>query len=218
MFTELEILENAHKAYTKGDASFQIEKGKCALLVIDMQDEFVKPGWASSWIPQATRQVKTIKKVIDACRNNNVPVIYTVFSNTNNFLDRPKYGNTMPIQYPEMGFDESWFRDGNIWHEIKPNEEEIIIHKPSYGAFFDTPLDSILKKIEKDTIIICGTLANCCCGTTARQGYERGYKVVFGSDINSTYTDEMLDSEIKVLRLAFAKIMNSDEIISIINS
>src|SRR5512136_2937452 len=120
MFTEIEILENAKKAYTTGDAKFDIEKGKCALLVIDMQDEFVKPGWASSWIPQATKQVSTIKKVIDACRRNNVPIIYTVFSNTNSYLDRPLYGNTMPIQYPEMGYEESWFRDGNIWHEITP--------------------------------------------------------------------------------------------------
>jgi isochorismate hydrolase len=41
MFTEQEILENAKKAYTTGDAEFTIEKEKCALLVIDMQDEFV---------------------------------------------------------------------------------------------------------------------------------------------------------------------------------
>jgi len=127
-------------------------------------------------------------------------------------------GNTMPLQYPEMGNDEVWFRDGNIWSELQPLENEIVIHKPSYGAFFDTPLDSILKKMGKDTIIISGTLANICCGTTARQGYERGYKVVYGSDINSTYTDEMLENEIRILRLAFAKIRTSDEIIKIINS
>ena len=218
MFTEQEVLENAKKAYSTGDAKFNIVKERCALLVIDMQDEFVKPNWAPTWIPQATKQVSSIKRVVDACRNNNVPVIFTVFSNTNNYLDRPMCGNTMPLQYPEMGNDEVWFRDGNIWSELQPLENEIVIHKPSYGAFFDTPLDSILKKMGKDTIIISGTLANICCGTTARQGYERGYKVVYGSDINSTYTDEMLENEIRILRLAFAKIRTSDEIIKIINS
>jgi nicotinamidase-related amidase len=218
MFTELEILENAKKAYTTGDAIFHIEKEKCVLLVIDMQDEFVKPAWAPTWIPQATKQVSTIRRVINACRDNNVPVMYTVFSNTNNYLDRPLYGKTMPLQYPEMGHNELWFRDGNIWHELRPRDDEIVIHKPSYGAFYDTPLDSILKKMGKDTIIISGTLANICCGTTARQGYERGYKVVYGSDINSTYTDEMLENEIKILRLAFAKIRNSQEIIKIISA
>jgi nicotinamidase-related amidase len=218
MFTEFEILENAKNAYINGDANFTIEKEMCSLLVIDMQDEFVKPGWASTWIPEATRQVGKISKVISACRDHNIPVIYTVFSNTHNYLDRPLHGNSMPIQFPEMGSNELWFRDGNIWHELKPQKNEIVIHKPSYGAFYDTPLDSILKRMRKDTIIICGTLANCCCGTTARQGYERGYKVVFGSDINSTYTEEMLENEIRVLRLAFAKIRNSEEIIEIIRS
>ena len=38
----------------------------------------------------------------------------------------------------------------------------------------------------KDTVIICGTFTNYCSGTTARQAYERGFKVVFGSDITAT--------------------------------
>ena len=46
MFTEQEVLENAKKAYSTGDAKFNIVKERCALLVIDMQDEFVKPNWA----------------------------------------------------------------------------------------------------------------------------------------------------------------------------
>lgn len=215
MFTEESILQAAQKAYKNGCASFPVDLQKAALLVIDMQDEFVKPGWASSWIPEATRQVEKIACVIRFCRQNAVPVIFTVFSRTHSFMDRPKSGKYMPNRFPELAADPGWFQDGRVWHQLQPAADEIVIHKPSYGAFFDTLLDTILKGMEKDTVIICGTLTNCCCGTTARQAYERGYYVVFGSDITSTYSREMQEAEIDTLRFAFAKIMSAEEILNL---
>ena len=213
-YTEKIVLQAALDAYNSGDVRFGIESGKCALIVIDMQDEFVKPGWTSSWIPEATRQVPKIKKLIDFCRHKNIPVIYTAFRDSHLFKDRPRTGDLMPNRYPQLGSDPSWFKEGKIWHEIKPEDDEIVIYKPSYGAFYDTALETILKNLEKDTIIICGTLTNYCCATTARQGYERGFKVIFGSDITSTDSPEMQEPELKVLRKGFAKVMDLEAIIN----
>ena len=89
-----------------------------------------------------------------------------------------------------------------------------MIHKSSYGAFYDTPLETILKNLEKDTVIICGTLTNYCCGMTARQAYERSFRVVFGSDITATDDPEMQEPELKVLRKGFAKVMDLEAIIN----
>ncbi len=211
-YSENILLNAAKAAYDQGDVVFEVIPSKCALLVIDMQNEFVKPEWTSSWIPEATRQVPKIKSLIEICRNLNIPVIYTAFKDTNFFLDRPKTGNLMPNRYSELGSDPAWFKEGKIWHELAPQENEIIIYKPSYGAFFDTPLDTILKNLGKDTIIICGTLTNYCCGMTARQGYERGYKVIFGSDITSIDDPSMREPELKVLRKGFAKVMDLESI------
>lgn len=212
-YTE-DILKKAAKdAYLNGDVKFEIVAKNCALIVIDMQDEFVKPGWTSSWIPEATRQVSNIKKLIYYCRKKNIPVIYTAFKDTHFFKDRPKTGDFMPNRYPALGSDPAWFKHGNIWHELEPDENDIVIYKPSYGAFYDTPLSTILNNLEKDTIIICGTLTNYCCGTTARQGYERGFKVIFGSDVTSTDDPEMQEPELKVLRKGFAKVMTLEDII-----
>lgn len=212
-FTEELLLKTALEAYKTGSANFEFIPSNSALLVIDMQDEFVKPGWTSSWIPEATRQVPLIKSLIEKCRRNDLPVIYTAFKDTNFFIDRPRSGNSMPNRYPGLGSSPDWFRDGNIWHELEPKEDEIVIYKPSYGAFYDTPLETILKNLGKDTVIICGTLTNYCCGTTARQAYERGFKVVFGSDVTSTDVPEMQEPELQVLRKGFAKVMNLEEIL-----
>ena len=213
--TEEEVLKLARNAYENGEAQFSFVKERSALLVIDMQEEFVKPNWAPSWIPEATRQAPKIKKLIEHCRSRNIPVIYTVFSQTNNYLDRPLSGKFMPNRYPEITIDPAECYDGGkVWNELSPREDEIVIHKPSYGAFYDTPLETILKNLGKDTVIICGTLTNYCCGTTARQAYERGFYVIFGSDVTSTDDPEMHEPELKVLRKGFAKVMTCEEIIN----
>src|SRR5215471_6700623 len=214
VFTEQEVLTLAKRAYEEGRATFEVVPSRCALLVIDMQDEFVKPGWTPFWVPEATRQVPRIKRLNEPCRKQGIPVIFTAFAQTHHYADRPKSGAFMPNRYVDLGQDEpSWFHDGTIWHELAPLEDEIVVYKPSYGAFYDTPLETILKNLEKDTVIICGTLTNFCCGTTARQAYERGFKVVFGSDITATDAPTLQEPELQVLRKGFAKVGSLDEIL-----
>ena len=208
------MLALAKKAYEEGVTSFAIVRDKCALLVVDMQDEFVRPHWTPFWVPEATRQVAKIRALVEFCRHIGIPVIFTAFAYTHKFLDRPGSGGSMPNRYTEISdHNSSWFREGRIWHELAPLENEVIILKPSYGAFHDTPLETILRNLGRDTVIICGTLTNFCCGTTARQAYERGFKVIFGSDITSTDDPSMQEPELKVLRKGFAKVLSSEQII-----
>ncbi len=214
-FTEEFLLQLARKAYTQGDAQFEIKPEKCALLVIDMQDEFVKPHWSPDWVPEATKQVPRVKKLIEHCRTKKIPVIYTVYSKTHNYMDRPKTGKFMPGRYSDLDIDFSLFyQDGQVWQELEPREDEIVIRKSSYGAFYDTPLETILKNMEKDTVIITGTLTNYCCSNSARQAYERSFKVVFGSDVTAADDPEMQEFELKVMRKGFAKVLTADEIIA----
>jgi len=218
-YNEQEVLNLARQAYSEGQAKFGIVPEKCALLVIDMQEEFVKPGWTPYWIPESTRQVNSIKSLIEFCRSKHIPVIYTAFGPTNRFLDRPKTGESMPNRYAEVGIDHfSWFKEPKICSELAPQQNDLVILKPSYGAFYDTPLETILKNLDKDTVIICGTLTNFCCSTTARQAYERGFKVVFGSDVTSTDDPAMQEPELRVLRKGFARVLSQAQIIEALRS
>lgn len=110
--------------------------------------------------------------------------------------------------------DDAWFRDGQIWHELSPHDGDLVILKPSYGAFYDTPLETILRNLNRDTVIIAGTLSNFCCGMTARQAYERGFKVVFGGDITATDDRELHEAELRVIRKRFGLVMTAEEIIT----
>jgi nicotinamidase-related amidase len=69
-----------------------------------------------------------------------------------------------------------------------------------------------------DTVVICGTLTNFCCGTTARQAYERGFKVIVGSDVTATDDPELHAAELKTLRKGFAMVTTSTAIIKKLES
>jgi nicotinamidase-related amidase len=213
-FSEDEVVALARHAYRHGTAGIQLVADRTALLVIDMQDEFVRPGWTPYWVPEATRRVPQIARLVAACRARGVPVAYTLFSATHGYLDRPTTGAAMPNRYPELGAtDPAWFRDGRIWQELAPEPAEVVIHKPSYGAFYDTPLATILRNLGRDTVIISGTLTNLCCGTTARQAYERGFQVVVGSDVTATNDPAVHEHELMTLRYGFARVLTTEEII-----
>jgi nicotinamidase-related amidase len=213
-YSERDVLQLATEAYSE-NPSFEVKPERTALLVIDMQDEFVRPHWTPFWVPAATRNVKRVKGLVDYCRRRNIPVIFTAFAKTHSFLDRPRMEAFMPNRYRDkVPDDPSYFRDGRIWHELSPRKGEVVIHKPSYGAFYDTPLESILKNLGKDTVIICGTLTNFCCGATARQAYERGFKVIVGSDVTATDDPELHEAELKTLRKGFAMVATSAHIIN----
>jgi nicotinamidase-related amidase len=213
--TEEEILDQAKQQYEHESANITLNPQKTALLVIDMQDEFIKPHWTHFWIPRATRIVPTINQIIRTCRDKKIPIIFTVYSKTHNYLDRPHTLWNMPSRSFTKEIDQSTlFQKGRIWKDLSQEKNDIIIHKSSYGAFYDTPLETILKNLKKDTVIITGTLTNYCCSMTARQAYERGFKVIFSSDATATHFPELQEYELKILRRGFAKIMASEEIIS----
>lgn len=217
-YTEELVKKKANGAYENGDANFLINPYDCALLVIDMQYEYVKPEWTPHWIPDATKKINKIKNLIGDCRDKNIPVIYTAIKEISNGLDKPLTSEIMPNNYPHFGYDESWFKNGTIINELKPLNNEIVIYKASYGAFYNTSLEIILRNLECNTIIVCGTSSSYNCGVTARQGYERGFKVIFGSDITSTDNQDLHKNELKIMRKGFAKVMTSEEIMKILKN
>jgi nicotinamidase-related amidase len=215
-FDEARVLALARAAYESGDAPFEIDPDRCALLVIDMQDEFVRPGWTPYWVPEATRLVPRLRDLIEAARERTIPVVYTAFAATHRGLDRPATGPFMPNRFPEIEQHETWFRDGEIWHELAPRPDDVVLRKPSYGAFYDTPLETILRNLGRDTVIVTGTLTNYCCGTTARQAYERGFKVIFVGDLTAPDDPELQEPELRVLRKGFARVVSAAELLTLL--
>lgn len=213
-FTKEYILQKAKEEYERGEARVPLHPEKTALLVVDMLDEFVKPNWCPYWVPDATRQAPTIRKLQDACRNMKVPVINIGYETSLMGLNFPGTLATVPIGAGAAEFIGQLFTEVKFYDEVVPQPGDLVVLKHAYSAFHSTELETVLRNLGVDTVIVCGTVTNFCCGATAREAYWHGFKVVFGSDVNSSDDEECQRAELKTLRRGYARIMTADEIIA----
>lgn len=207
---EKEFIDSVEKDYnTDKHWAFEIKKEECALLVIDMEEDFVNPE-GKLFIPQANRMVPRLKKVIEACRELGVPVIYPTHTIADD-VSADFYEYWDPIK-------DGAIKEGSpgtkVYSELKPlPSERIIDAKHAYCSFAGTDLDYVLRNLGVKTIIISGTLTNFCCESTARSGYFLNYHVVFGSDINATDSAIAHEATLRTMRRGFARVMSGEDII-----
>jgi nicotinamidase-related amidase len=211
-FSEEWVLERARQQYTDGRARMEIEPGRTALLVIDMIDEFVKPNWSPYWVPDATRQVPTIRGVIDAFHAADLPVIFLAYEVGVQGRNFPITETLVPIGEDVGNYADVILQEVAIFEDLAPEDRDLVVLKHCYSGFHATELDLVLRGLDISTLVISGTMTNFCCGATAREAFWHGYKVVFGSDINSTDDPHLHDAELQTLRRGFARIMSSSEI------
>jgi nicotinamidase-related amidase len=208
--------ERAERDYESGIAGIKVEARKSALIVIDMIEEFTKPDYSPFWVPDATNILPVVQRLITQCRRLGVPVIYTYYAfNPTNTDMNPWFREAWaPIDNVDEYDGPALFTKESVDPAIRPDySKDILIAKPSYGAFTNTSLDYILRNLHVDTLIVSGTMTNFCCGTTAREAHARGYKVVFGSDCNATDDPTIQEAELKTLRRGFALVASTDQII-----
>jgi nicotinamidase-related amidase len=208
------ILREAQKAYQEDEADFEFGARRTALVIVDMLDEFVKPNWSPYWVPDATEQIPKIQELIATCRKAEVPIIYTAYKFHEAGIDVPRGAKYIPIYRMDLELLGQIFTKPSVYEEIAPEPGDLVLLKPTYDAFYGTKLDLVLKNMDIENVIICGTMTNFCCGSTARAAFMQGYNVVFGSDINSSDDPTIHESELKTLRRGFARIMTCDEIIA----
>jgi len=197
------------------DIPWEFERDRCALLVIDMQNDFVLEG-AIMQVKEAGRQVPKIKELIKKCRESGVPVIYTLQRTDPVFCPLEVAG------VPRL--KDAGMREGTegvmIVSELAPQPNDLLVWKRRFSAFFQTDMEILLRNVrgcEKpvDTVIICGTVTNICCESTARDAYFRDYKVVFGSDINSAHDEESHNSTLRNMKV-FGRVMDCESIIKVL--
>ena len=173
------------------------EAKSCALLVIDMQQFFC---------PVAAPIMGNVLSTIDTCRSAGMGIIFTRHGHRDVDLDG--------------GMLSQWWGDcieygTSEWELIKelcPAETDDVLDKNRYSAFFGTGLDEILKSRDIDQLIITGVLTNCCCETTARDGFVRDYRIFFVADGTATVNTELHLSSLKNLAYGFAHVLSAEQL------
>jgi len=163
----------------------EIEPARTAMIVVDMQNDFVAPG-APLETPAARAMVPKLSEALKLCRRAGVRVIYTAHSHRRDGCDMGLFDDIHPpIAMRNAVIDDT--PGVNIYADLAPAAGEHVIKKHRYSGFFGTDLDIILREWGVDTVIISGTTTENCCHATARDAMFRNYRVVFLSDATATY-------------------------------
>ncbi|MEV0674936.1 isochorismatase family cysteine hydrolase [Actinosynnema sp. NPDC050436] len=190
-----------------------VDPESCALLVIDMQNDFVREGYPMA-VPMARERLATMEDVIGTCRDAGVPVVYTQHILYDSFDVSPLETAYIPR------LRQTGMRDGAhgaaIVDELAPRPDEMVIRKHRYDAFHNTPLHSVLNTIRGlrrvDTVIIIGTLTEACCESTARSAYMHDYRVAFVSDATGALSDAAQEATLRSIRTFFGRVLSTAEL------
>lgn len=156
------------------DSQLSIDPAKTALVVIDLQKGIVGMPMA----PHAADDViRNAAALATACRAKHMPVFLVRVTPSDDQKDalHPNADNPRRPTSPAP----DW---ATIVPELGPEQNDFIITKRQWGAFYGTELDLQLRRRGVDTIILCGVSTNFGVESTARFAYEYGYGQIFAED------------------------------------
>ena len=200
-----------------------IDPAKAAMVVVDMQNDFVAKG-APMETPAARAMVPNLAKALKFCREVGIKVVYTTHAHRRDGCDMGMFDDLWPPIASRAGLiDET--KGIDIYPELAPAEGEHVIKKHRYSGFFATDLDLILREWGIDTVIVSGTTTENCCHATARDALFRNYRVVFLSDATATFdypdvgfgamsADEVHKATLAILSVSTAHVMPVKELMS----
>ena len=180
----------------------RVDPTRTALIIVDMQNDFVREGGALL-VPDAEATIPKIKDLLELARESGMKVVFT--------QDTHDEGDPEWEIWPEHVRTGSW--GWEIVDELAPREDETVIRKVRYDAFYGTHLDHFLRLWDVNTLIICGTVANICVHYTAASAALRWYHVIIPHDTVSALYEIDLESSLRQVAFLFAgQIMESGAI------
>ena len=169
---------------------WNIEKSKTALLVVDVNNNFFMQGMPF-YVPSSGTLTPNLKKLIKTCRELKVPVIYMTQAYRPDGSNIGLASITSTLAFPPKGdVAAEGTKAVEIYGEVKPEKGDIVIKKMRYSSFFNTDLESTLRWLGADTVIITGTVTDCCIMTTAFDAYQRDIKPITLSDCTAARDEE----------------------------
>jgi nicotinamidase-related amidase len=171
----------------------RVDPKRTALVVVDMQNDFVRQD-GSLFVPDAEATIPAISGLLELARAHHMPVVYS--------QDTHRDGDPEWRIWPEHAREGSW--GWEIVEELAPAEDETVIRKVRYDAFYGTPLDHLLRLWGIGTLVICGTVANICVHYTAASAALRWYDVVIPRDAISALNEFDLESSLRQTAFLFA--------------
>jgi len=180
---------------------YRFEPDATALVVIDMQRDFIEPGGFGEALGNDVARlgaiVPTVRALLDWARARRMAVLHTREGHRPDLADCPPAKQRRGDPALRIGAKGPMGRilvDGEPGNDIVPAlaplAGEAVIVKPGKGAFWATPLDEMLRRRGITHLILAGVTTEVCVQTTMREANDRGYECLLIEDATESYFPE----------------------------
>lgn len=195
-----------------------LDPRRTAHLCIDMQVAFLEEG-SELEVPLAREIVPAINRISGAVREAgglNVFVKFVVDDETArswpiwlSYFCSPERGAAMHVLFKDGAPGGAFARGLDV------RDGDVVVPKSRFGALVPgaSQLHEVLQQRGIDTLIITGTVTNCCCESTARDAMQMNYKVIMVSDANAALSDADHNATLNNMVSIFADVMSTDEVV-----
>ena len=204
----------------------EIDPGKTALLVIDMQRVFISrpvienpteeekihaEKWEQFYSAIDNWVVPNNRKLLDFFRGNGLEVMFAKIQCLK------KNGADRSLDQKATGYNELLLPPGDplaeIVPELAPQEDEIVIRKTTDSAVAGSSLRLILHNMDIDTVVVTGVLTDQCVSGTVRSLADESFKVWLIEDACRASTQAIQDNELEILNNIYCHVITTDECI-----
>ncbi len=191
--------------------AFEFEPATCALVIIDMQRDFVDPGGfgeaLGNDVSLLRRAIAPTQKVLASARATGLFVVHTREGHRPDLADLPpskKLRGKLKSGIGDAGPMGRILVRGEYGHdiidELKPAAGEPVVDKPGKGAFHATDLDAMLKNRGIRQLVVCGVTTEVCVNTSVREANDRGYDCLVLEDCTGSYFPEFQKMGIAMIK------------------
>jgi ureidoacrylate peracid hydrolase len=179
---------------------------RTAVLVIDMLNDFCKPGGAMV-LSGYERLVAPQRAIIEAARETGARVIFVVDSHRPNLQRDREFLKRTP-----HCLEGSW--GARVIDDLEARSDDIYVIKRRYSAFFNTDLDLTLRDLEVTTVIVMGVVTNICVRSTVHDAFFLGYQVVVPEDAVAATGPREQDSSLYDIATHFGIVSDSRTVVA----
>jgi nicotinamidase-related amidase len=188
-----------------------VDLATAALLIIDMQRDFLEPGGFGAALGNDVSRlqcaVAPCREVLAAARRLGFLVIHTREGHRPDLSDAPPLKLARGDPALRIGAPGPMGRilvrgepGHDIIEELYPLAGEPVIDKPGKGAFYQTDLDIMLRNRSIETLLVCGVTTEVCVNTTVREANDRGFRCIVLADCCASYFPEFHDAGLAMIK------------------
>jgi biuret amidohydrolase len=192
-------------------APVAIHLDRTAILMIDMQRDFLEPGGfgesLGNDVSLLARAIEPCRSLLDAARRKGLLIVHTREGHRPDLSDAPRAKLERGAPSLRIGAKGPMGRilirgepGHDIVAELAPRPGEPVIDKPGKGAFWATDLHAVLANRGIESLIVCGVTTEVCVHTTVREANDRGFRCIVPGDCCGSYFPEFHEIGLRMIR------------------